>query len=118
MTNLLADAQDVIGTIAPPIDNPVFSGDPQEGLIKILNVSLNLILVVAAVFALFNFIIAGYNYIFAAGDTKKIAEANQKILYTVIGLLIIVLAPLMAIILGVVIFGRWDAILNPQFTSL
>ena len=112
-------ASDVIGIISPPINAPIFSTTtPQEGLIKILNVVLNLTLIIAALFALLNFIIAGYNYMFANGDSKKISEANRKILFTLIGIIIIVLAPLAAIILGVIVFGRWDAIINPQFTTL
>ena len=117
---LLADAtSDVIGIISPPINAPIFgSTSPQEGLIKILNVSLNLVLIVTAIFALFNFIFAGYSYISASGDSKKVAQANQKMLYTLIGIIIVVLAPLIAIVLGVVIFGKWDAIINPNFVKL
>ena len=119
MKLIASTASDVIGIISPPIDAPVFgTATPQEGLIKILNVVLNLVLIVAAIFALFNFIIAGYNYIFANGDSKKVSEANQKIFFTLVGIIIIVLAPLAAIVLGVVIFGKWDAIINPQFTTL
>lgn len=113
-------AQDVIPTIFGKV-TPVISGmpdNPQASLVRILNVSLNMFLVVAGLFALLNLILAGYAYIMAGGDAKKVSEANLKITYAIVGLIIIVLAPLITALLGIVIFGRWDAILNPEIKKV
>lgn len=107
---------DLFGKVTPPIGTG--TTDPQTGLIKILNVSLNMVLVVAGLFVLLNLILAGYSYIMAGGDAKKVSEANLRITYTAIGLIIIVVAPLVVALLGIIIFGRWDAILNPDIKKL
>ena len=103
----------LIGTINPPISG--LPADAPSALVRILNTAMNVFLIVAALFAVLNLFLAGYAYIMAGGDSKKISEANLRITYTVVGLIIIVLAPLIAAILGIIIFGRWDAILNPDF---
>ncbi len=115
---LLADTvPTVMGQVTPPIGTPTFTS-PEEGLVKMLNVALQAVLIVAGIFTLINFILAGYSYISANGDPKKVAQANLKMTYTAIGLVIIVLTPLLAAIIGITVFGRWDAILNPQFTKI
>lgn len=115
---ILADSNidSLFGTIAPPISG--MPTDAQTGVMKILNISLNLVLIVAGLFALWNFITAGFNYITAGGDSKKVEEANKKFTFTTLGLLLIVIAPIIAIIFGVIIFGRWDAILNPEIKKV
>ncbi len=103
------------------ITNPGVGGngeDPYDTLIKFMNVGLNLILVVAGLFTLFNFIMAGFNYMTAGGDSKKISAAQNKMVMTVIGLGIIVAAPVIAGVIGQVIFGNWTAIINPCIKTI
>ncbi|QQG44499.1 MAG: hypothetical protein HYW86_01110 [Candidatus Roizmanbacteria bacterium] len=115
MMNFLATtATDIFGKITPPVGTPNVA-DPQEGLVRIANTGLSIALVVAGLFTLLNLIIAGYKYIFSGGDAKQVAEANLRITYTIVGLVIIVIAPLAAAVIGIVFFGRWDAVLNPDF---
>ncbi len=110
---------DVFGKVTPPPGTPqIAAADPQTGLVKLLNVGLNVVLIVAGLYTLLNLILAGYMYITSSGDTKKVQEANLRMTYTVIGLLIITLTPLIAALIGFVAFGRWDAILNPNFKTI
>ena len=110
--------QDIIGKVSPPIQAQAFKGTPEQGIIKLINVALQAVLIIAGLFTLINFIQAGYGYIMAGGDSKKVAEANSRITYTAVGLIIIVLTPLLAAVIGIAIFGQWDALLNPHFTKL
>ncbi len=118
--NVLADSvSDVLGKVTPPINAPGFSsGTPEEGIVRMINVVLQAVLIVAGLFTLANFILAGYHYIIAGGDSKKVSEANLSLTYTVVGLVLIIVTPLLAAIIGIVVFKKWDAILNPQFTKL
>lgn len=110
---------DVFGKVTPPPGTPqIAATDPQTGLVKLLNVGLNVVLIAAGLYTLLNLILAGYMYITSAGDTKKVQEANLRMTYTVIGLVIITLTPLLAALIGFVAFGRWDAILNPNFKTI
>ncbi len=118
---LLADEalKDFFGKITPPPGTPVGAmTDPQTALVKMINVGMTIFLIVAALYTFLNLVLAGFMYVTSSGDAKKVSEANARITYTVIGLGIIVAAPLIAIVIGIVIFGRWDAILNPDIQTI
>lgn len=116
MVRTLAEIPSVIGKIKPPIN--VGTDDPQVALVKIANMGLNGLLIVAGLYTLLNIVLAGWGYITSAGDSKAVQLANQRITYTIVGIAIIAITPLIAAILGIVIFGHWDAILNPNITTL
>lgn len=107
---------DLLGTVK----NPGIGGtdDAITTLVKILNLGLNVILIVGGLFTLVNFIMAGFQFMTAGGDAKKVEQAQKKIMFTIIGLAIVVAAPVIASIIGFVMFGRWDAILNPCFKTI
>ncbi|HLL60187.1 MAG TPA: hypothetical protein VK338_00570 [Candidatus Nitrosocosmicus sp.] len=120
VNRFLADASTNLDGVFGKINNPGVggNGDAYSSLLKFLNLGLNLILIIAGLFTLFNFIIAGFKYMTAGGDSKKVSEAQNKIMFTVIGLGIIVAAPVIAGAIGFVVFGRWDAILNPCIKTI
>jgi hypothetical protein len=119
---LLAEGGDNgLGDLFGKVKNPgigVEGDDPITSLVKLLNLGLNIILIVAGLFTLINFIMAGFQYMTAGGDAKKVGEAQTKIMFTAIGLAIVVIAPVLASIVGYVMFGRWDAILNPCIKTI
>ena len=84
------------------------------GLGKFLNNIFILITVGAGIFALLNFIMAGYAYMSANGDEKKVEEAWAKIWQSVIGLVIIAAAFLLAALAGLFLFGDAGFILHPK----
>lgn len=114
---LAVDLPDLFGTVAPPPGTPQTAG-PLDAVVKILNVGLNLIMIVAGLLTLVSFILAGYTYLTAGGEPKKIEEANKRILLTVIGLILVVSAPVLAGVVGMIVFGRWDAILRPEIETI
>lgn len=93
-------------------------GGVEGGLGNFLNVVLNVLVVAGAVYALFNFVLAGYAFLSAGDDQKKIQGAWAKIWQTVLGLVFIAGAFTLAAIFGQLIFGDYNAILSPSIPTL
>jgi hypothetical protein len=87
---------------------------PRFGLIIFLNNLLKLIVVIAGIFALFNVIIAGYQFMTAMGDPKGITNAWNKIWQSLIGLVLVASSFVLAAIFGWLLFGDATAILQPK----
>ncbi len=106
-------ADNLVGSIQSPLDQTGY-GSVQTGAVGlfITNV-IRLFFVVAGIYALFNFLIAGFAYINAGGDSKKLASAWDRIWQSLLGLIIIVGSFAIASLFGYLIFGRADFILNP-----
>ena len=103
--------EQIVGQVQNPLEGTSYAGLGGVGLF-ITNI-LRLFFVAAGVYALLNFIIAGYSYMNAAGDTKKLSAAWSRIWQSLIGLVIIVGSFAIASLFGYLIFGRADFILNP-----
>jgi len=84
------------------------SGGPTRFLTGILRT----LIIGAGLFALFNFILAGYSFLSAGADAKKIAEAWSKIWLSVLGLAIAVGSFTLAAIFGQLLFGDYNALLQ------
>ena len=89
-------------------------GSVEGGLGKFLNNIFILIAVGGGLFALFNFISAGYAYMSANGDQEKIKKAGEKITQSIIGVLIVAAAFLIAALVGWIFFGDIGFILHPK----
>jgi hypothetical protein len=105
-----------IGTIEQPeaLNQYPNSG---TGIFIILNNIMKLMIVGAGLFALFNFITAGYQFISAGGNTEKINEAWNKIWQSMLGVLIAAGSFIIAGVIGKLIFGDWTAITSPTITG-
>jgi len=103
---------DFFGTISPP-ENLKYSPEP-SGLVSLLNNILRLAIVVGGVYALLNFIIAGYQFMSSNGDPKLINLAWAKIWQSLVGLLIIVGSFALAGLLGYILFKDPMFILKPK----
>lgn len=110
---LLAQAGEIVGSIESPLANTGY-GSIQSGAVGmfITNI-LRLAFVAAGIYALFNFIIAGYSYMNAAGDSKRLTAAWSRIWQSLLGLVIIVGSFAIASLFGYLIFGNAGFILNP-----
>jgi hypothetical protein len=89
-------------------------GSETFGLLAFLNNILKLVVVIAGIFAFFNLIIAGYQFMTAMGDPKGITNAWNKIWQSLIGLVIVAGSFALAAIFGWLLFGDATAILKPQ----
>lgn len=118
LTTLLAacDPADPIGCISPPPNMPSGIGPNGEltGIMVLLNSILKLVFIVAGLYSFVNLIIAGFDYMSAGGDAKKVTKALDRIWQTLLGLVIIVASFLLAAIFGILFFKDPTAILQPK----
>lgn len=84
------------------------------GLVGFLNNIIRLLIVIGGLFAFFNLVLAGYGFLSAGDDPKKMAAAWAKIWQSMMGLLFIVGSFVLAAIFGFLLFGDARAILNPK----
>jgi hypothetical protein len=107
----------LFGTIDNPlkeISNNGYEDLAGGGMLLFLSNVVKFISVAAGLFAFINIILAGFAYVSAGSDTKKTTEAWAKIYMSLIGLIIIVASFAIAGIAGKILFGEWNAILQPQ----
>jgi len=103
------------GEISPPPGVEKFVTDvPGGGLIILLNNLLRLLFTLAGLFAFFNLILAGFQFMTAGGDPKAVGTAWGKIWRSLLGLIIIVSSFVLAAVFGWILFGDPTAILNPK----
>ena len=106
------------GPIQAPKGLSNFGSNPGAGLGRLLNLILRVLIVGAGIYALINLVTAGYDFMSAGDDQKKIQGAWAKIWQTLLGLAFAAGAFVLAAIFGQLIFGRWDFILNPSIPTL
>ncbi|HKZ45535.1 MAG TPA: hypothetical protein VJ343_02410 [archaeon] len=109
---------DPIGKIEPSVAFLQNSGiDPGTGqltgIFVLINSLLRIVFIGAGLWGLINVILAGFDFMNASGDPKKVASAWEKIWKTLVGLLIMVASFLIAAIAGLLFFGNPLAILQP-----
>src|SRR3990167_9213385 len=115
MNNLLAQ----FGTVTNPfIDlapgSPLGASSSGAGLILILGNFIRLLIVAAGLYTLWNFIMAGYGFLGAAGEPKNIAKAWEKIWQSVLGLTIVAGSFVLAALFGYLIFNDPTALISPK----
>lgn len=91
--------------------------DVNTGLPAFITNIVTIIFIVGGLWTFFNFMIAGFSYISAAGDQKKIEAAQQSITTSLIGLVIMVAAAAITGIISFVLFGDAGTILTPKIVG-
>ncbi len=115
---VLADA--FYGGVTPPAALQRFissGGDKGGGLIVLVNTLLKFAVAIAGLYALVNFILAGYQFFSAAGDAQKVSKAWAKIWQTLLGLVVIAAAFLLTALAGLILFGDPQAFLQLKVWS-
>ena len=100
------ESSGIFGKITPPS----FISENPSGLVVLFNNLLRLLVVGGGIYALINFIIAGYLFMSAGNDPKKIDFAWAKIWQSMVGLLIIAVAFVLAALIGKLLFGNAKAL--------
>ncbi len=108
----------VIGTIPPPSPLAKFGPVQAGGIGTFINLLVDIIIVAAGLYALFNLLLAGYAFMSAGDDPKKMAAAWGKIYQTVLGLVVVAGAFVLAAIFGWLIYGNFNALLKPSIPTL
>lgn len=109
--------EDIIGVIKPTVgilNTPAIDASGKlTGVITLMNSVLKLAFIVGGIWALLNFIIAGYGFMSAGGESKEITKAWDRIWQSFMGLLFIVGSFLLAAVAGIILFKDPTAILQP-----
>lgn len=113
-----SDVDTPLGQIKPPDALAKFGLEPGKGLGGFLNLVLKLLIVGGGIYALINIILAGYAFLSAGDDPKKMEGAWGKIYHSLIGLSFIAGSFVLAAIFGQLIFGDFDAIINPSIPTI
>jgi hypothetical protein len=109
---------DIVGTIKNPLPSSYQNAIGANGGIALfLSNVLRLVFVVAGIYALLNFIIAGFQYMNAAGDSKALSAAWDRIWQSFVGLIVIIASFALAALIGQLFFGDPQFILNPSITG-
>ena len=89
-------------------------GSVEGGAIGVLlQLVFNVLIMIAGIYALFNFILAGYGFLSAGDDPKAIQSAWSRIYQSVIGLLIAAGSLVLAALFGRIIFGDATFLIRP-----
>ena len=104
------------GTIDKPqgIDRFESGVEGEIGILTFFSSLLQVATVIAGLWVLLNFILAGYEYITSQGDTGAHAKVRQKLTNSVMGLVIIAISYTVIAVLGLILFGSASYFLNPQ----
>ena len=100
----------------PPEIASKYGGSAAQNIGRLLNTFLQVLIVGAGVYALINLVSAGYMFMSAGDDPKKVAGAWARIWQTLLGLAFSAGAFVLAAIFGELIFGDPTFILNPRIT--
>jgi hypothetical protein len=117
---LLAQVDEsVFGTIEPPAGVAAYDQQAggEIGLVVFISTLLRVATVIAGVWVLFQFFLAGYQYITANGDTSAHTKVKDRLTMCIVGLAIIAGAYLAAGVIGLIFFGDATFILNPTIES-
>ncbi|HKB88109.1 MAG TPA: hypothetical protein VKC53_00520 [Patescibacteria group bacterium] len=115
MQNLLA--QNPFGQVTVP-QSAFSDSSPEQAIGKLIQLVIWLLIIGASVYALINLVLAGYSFMAAGDDSKKVAGAWAMIWQTMLGLAISAGAFVLAAIFGQLIFGDPTFILNPTIPPL
>ena len=112
-------ADPIFGQIEAPQGVAQLNDQDESGMGLILFISniIKIATIVAGVWTMFNFIIAGFTYITSANDSGKIAKIGESLTNSVVGLVIIVASYTIAAIIGLLIFGDATYIISPQIPT-
>jgi hypothetical protein len=117
MQNLLAENPFGIVTL-PGTINEKYGADPGGAIGKLIQTTIWILIIGAGIYALINFVLAGYAFMSAGDDPKKVAGAWAKIWQTALGLVVAAGAFILAALFGQIIFGSYTFILNPVIPSI
>jgi hypothetical protein len=109
MNNLLA--QNPFGVVKPPQGVNQYIAGP-GGIAELVNILLKTMIVGAGIYAVFNIIIAGYSFMSAGGDSKRVEAAWARIWQTILGMAFAAGAFVLAAIIGTIFFGDPTALLR------
>lgn len=105
-------ALSIYGTIDPPPGVDQFDGGNVTGIGIFINIIIQTLIAGAGLYAVFNFILAGYSFLSAGGDSKQIEASWAKIWQSILGIGVAASALVLAALIGIIFFDSPFAILQ------
>lgn len=112
MINKLAQTNP-FGEIKQPTGLDKYGSEAGPAIGKFIQLGLRTLIVVAGLYALFNLVLAGYSFMSAGDDSKKVAGAWAQIWQTLLGLAVAAGSFMLAAIFGQLLFGDPMFLLTP-----
>ena len=109
-------AANPFGSISKP-EGLTLPDQPDAAFGSLIQFGLRALIVGAGIYALFNLVLAGYSFMSAGDDSKKVSGAWAQITQTIIGLAFAAGAFVIAALVGQLIFGRADFLLTPSIPT-
>ncbi len=109
---------EIFGQIEAPEALNKFGTVEQGALGKLIDLVIRTLIVGAGIYALINLVLAGYAFISAGDDPKKVAGAWAKIWQTLLGLAVAAGSFVLAAIFGKLVFNDYMFLLKPKIPSL
>lgn len=106
------------GTIDQPAGLDKYGTAPGPAIGKFIQLGLRTLIIVAGIYALFNLILAGYAFMSAGDDSKKVEGAWAKIWQTLLGLAFAAGSFVLAALFGQLIFGDPFFLLKPTIPGI
>lgn len=109
----------IIGGVEPPGSVAAMNAESggEIGLIFFASRAINLANIVAGILVMINFVFAGFLYISGAGSASNMTKINERMMWSVVGILVIVSSYTLAAIFGLVFYGDPTFIINPTLTG-
>jgi len=114
----------VIGRVIPPegvsLYNaliPSSAGNKRIGILLFISNALKFFAVICGLLVFFNILYAGYEYIVGAGKTDVHVKVRERLTWSVVGLILLIAAYMIAALIGLFIFGDPAFLLNPDLTK-
>ncbi|NCN58980.1 hypothetical protein COW99_05050 [Candidatus Roizmanbacteria bacterium CG22_combo_CG10-13_8_21_14_all_38_20] len=101
-----------IGNAVTPPSAPILDG----GFAGLASFLIRMITILAGLFSIWNFIVAGFFFMSAGNDPEALSKAWGSIWKSLIGLLLIVSSFVIAAFIGWIFLGSPTAIIAPDFT--
>ncbi|GIK84472.1 MAG: hypothetical protein BroJett025_10940 [Patescibacteria group bacterium] len=109
----------IIGGVEPPAAvgaiNAASGGD--IGLIFFISRAIGFANIVAGILVMINFVVAGFLYVTGAGNPSNMAKINERMLWSFVGILIIVGSYSLAALFGLIFYGDPTFIITPTLTG-
>lgn len=86
---LAVTTDELIGTIAPPVDSDVFRGPVENSLGIIIGRGILLFIILASLFMLLYMLWGAFDWVISSGEKERISKAQQKITHAVFGFIVI-----------------------------
>ncbi len=98
----------ISGPNGAPVDISGVGGMPQAGVSSLSNIittGLDLAVIAAIFVCLFMLILSGFEWIFSQGDKQKVAQARQRLAFSIIGLVVVFTSFMLINIIYTFFFG-------------